>query len=365
MITALRLTQFRAFRTLRVEGLTRVNLILGGNNAGKTCILEAAEILMAGGQPWVLLRSPTRRGDGFLPNPENSVRPTVDIRHLFFGHALQPESSFRIDGVDSDVERFVQCTISTVSPEDDSSQADFPLIEALEAQPGLSLEISGDRVRTPRSIPLLPLGGGLLIDRASRRSPGDDESEKAMNFVSTNDPEYRLAVLWDRIVLTPEEQKIVQALQIIEPRIERIAALSRPSVRNAPSGIVVKLRGSDDRIPIGTMGDGVKRLLVLTVNLVNSAGGCLFVDEIDTGLHHSVMTKMWQLIIETARVLDVQVFATTHSLDCVRAMASMSELMPAAMDEVSIHRVERSSENSIRYGVDEALIAVKQEMEIR
>ncbi len=58
---------------------------------------------------------------------------------------------------------------------------------------------------------------------------------------------------------------------------------------------------------------------------VTSAGGCLFVDEIDTGLHYSVMAKMWHLLIETARRLDVQVFASTHSLDCLQALARVCQ----------------------------------------
>lgn len=33
------------------------------------------------------------------------------------------------------------------------------------------------------------------------------------------------------------------------------------------------------------MGEGIKRLLALSLNLVSSAGGYLLVDEIDTGLH--------------------------------------------------------------------------------
>ena len=257
----------------------------------------------------------------------------------------------------------MHCEITTATNDNDA-QPELPL-DALEAQPGLSLAINGDQTNAPRLVPLRPGGGAVLIDRLARRAPGESDSLKPVNFVSTIDPAYRLSTLWDRIVLTPEEQLVTRAIQIIEPGVERIAALSRSPARDAPSGIVVKLAGSDERIPIGTMGDGVTRLLVLAVNLVNSAGGTLLIDEIDTGLHHSVMVKMWRLIIETARSLDVQVFATTHSLDCVRALAMLSEVIPSAMDEVSVHRIERGREASVRYGADEALMAVKQEMEIR
>jgi AAA15 family ATPase/GTPase len=166
-------------------------------------------------------------------------------------------------------------------------------------------------------------------------------------------------------VLTPNEEKVAEALRIIDPSIERVASLSRLSGRGAPSPIVVRLRGSEARVPIGSMGDGIKRLLVLSVNLVTSAGGCLFVDEIDTGLHFSVITKMWQLLIETARRLDVQVFASTHSLDCLQALARVCEEKPDLAGEVAVHRIHSDREVATRYSAGELALSVRHEMEIR
>lgn len=40
MKTTLRIDNFRSFRRLTVEGLTRVSLLVGTNNSGKTSVLE-------------------------------------------------------------------------------------------------------------------------------------------------------------------------------------------------------------------------------------------------------------------------------------------------------------------------------------
>jgi hypothetical protein len=113
------------------------------------------------------------------------------------------------------------------------------------------------------------------------------------------------------------------------------------------------------------MGEGIKRLLALSLNLVSSAGGYLLVDEIDTGLHHSVMTRMWRLVVEVAQRLDVQVLATTHSLDCVRALAALYEESPDVRDLISLHRIERGAETSVPYSADEILAASQHQMELR
>ena len=58
----------------------------------------------------------------------------------------------------------------------------------------------------------------------------------------------------------------------------------------------------------------------MAIALISAKGGVLLIDEIDTGLHYTVMADMWKLIAQTAAELDVQVFATTHSSDCVTAL---------------------------------------------
>ena len=379
MLSNLEIHGFRTFAHLRIDGLARVNLFVGANNCGKTSVLEAGEILLAGGRPWILLRSPTRRGDGFLP--EGRFAPqTVDIRHLFHGHELKIGASFTIEGGGTR-QRRVSCEVVQASSGDERpaqpellglvSDPIGPLGPGGPSGPGafgpeesLAITVSGDQTGANRVLGLAE-GGGLSISLASRPTAREEGEESPFNFIGTVDPDYRLAPLWDKIVLTPNEDRVTQALQIIEPSIERVASLSRPSGRGTPSPIVVRLRGSEARVPIGSMGDGLKRLLVLSVNLVTSAGGCLFVDEIDSGLHYSVIAKMWQLLIETARRLDVQVCASTHSLDCLQALAGVCEKKPDLAGEVAVHRLEKDQETATRYGADELALAVRHEMEIR
>jgi len=66
MIRKLTATGFRCFREIRVEPLTRVNLFVGANNAGKTSLLEAVELVAVGGVEG-LVRSAVRRGEQIDP----------------------------------------------------------------------------------------------------------------------------------------------------------------------------------------------------------------------------------------------------------------------------------------------------------
>src|SRR2546423_161740 len=48
MLDSLSIKNFRLFRDLKVESLSRVNLIAGKNNTGKTALLEAVYLLFSG-----------------------------------------------------------------------------------------------------------------------------------------------------------------------------------------------------------------------------------------------------------------------------------------------------------------------------
>ncbi|WP_235879601.1 AAA family ATPase [Polyangium aurulentum] len=173
----------------------------------------------------------------------------------------------------------------------------------------------------------------------------------------------QLGKLWDEIVLTPEEGRAVEALQVVEPSIERIAVGHGGD--GSKYSFFLKLAGSSERVPLGSMGDGTKRLLALALHLARASGGVLLVDEIDTGLHYSVMLRMWRLVIETARRLGVQVFATTHSLDCINALAELCERSPDLGREILLHRIEPGQETAMTYTAEELRIAAEQHMEVR
>jgi AAA15 family ATPase/GTPase len=128
----------------------------------------------------------------------------------------------------------------------------------------------------------------------------------------------------------------------------------------------LKVERGDDPVPLGSMGDGMYRIFALTLSLVSSENGVLLVDEIDTGLHYKALTKMWRLVIETAKKLNVQVFATTHSWDC---LASFQAVLTEEKEETigSVFRLERTNDRIgyVAYTGEELAVAVDHDIEVR
>lgn len=93
--------------------------------------------------------------------------------------------------------------------------------------------------------------------------------------------------------------------------------------------------------------------------------GFLLADEIDSGLHWTVMPDLWEFIIRAARRYSVQVFATTHSLDCITGLADLYRRDPELTAEVSVFKMDRRLPRAVRLSADNVEAAVKNGIEIR
>jgi hypothetical protein len=360
MYQSLQIERFRGLSFLEIDKLSRVNLVVGKNNAGKTSILEAIEIMALGGRPVSLLRSPSRRGEVPSEASDSRMQTEYDIRHLFYQHAIEEGAYFRVSAKTEEADLTVKCEVRRAENEAEELKL-FPDQDEIEVP--LEVLIKGPDNREGTPIPVSPRGilsGGLR--RSTIHIP--HSSQPSIAFLGTEgaDPPL-LQRIWDGLVLTREEEKIVNAMQIIEPSIERIAFTSRDS--RWPAAAWVKLRDDDHRIPLGSLGDGIRRLLALAIYIARASGGVLLVDEIDTGLHFSTLELMWKFVVESAIRLDVQVFATSHSGDCLRALAWLESDMPELAREVSVHRVERKYSHSERYSANDIEVAIRHDIEVR
>lgn len=375
MIRTLTIENFRCFEQFKLHDLGRVNLLVGSNNSGKTSVLEAVDLLMANGDATVLSRTLARRGEDIeyieraRPAERRVVTRQLDVRRLFHRHRLQRDSVFRLTADVISGNRSLTGDVQPASELDDSQSAD--LVE-LDYLPDLAFRLYwGDSPERAYRAGVLSQGG-VSAYRFARSQRRLDATRTTTQFVPTASLTANDVIdLFDDIVLTPKENTVIRALQIIEPHVERLATQRTESssirglLTNHRSGILLRLSENDDRVPIGSMGDGMWRLLGLSLSMVQAENAILLIDEIDTGLHYSVMEKMWKLVTETAKRLNIQVFATTHSRDCVESLATVCRESITENSEVTIQRIERGKTRSVAYTEQEIIRAAEYGTEVR
>jgi energy-coupling factor transporter ATP-binding protein EcfA2 len=376
-IKSLRIENFRGFRRFTMKDLGRINLIVGTNNCGKTTVLEAINILVArepGTIGWILYR----RGEGLWLAIDQVNPNQVDIRRLFHGHEIEFGNSFHLLAETEKGTLEMRAEIR----ETPSEQAQL----TPAGLPPTSPEVEWEDSLTPRWLWLswswegakesevglsVSSRGGIAPTARRRSGSANGSADSPIRFITaTSLTANDVPSLFEEIVLTPEEDLVTEALRLIEPSIERIASAGsdRPhsNYPYAPrGGILLRLKGVKYRIPIGSMGDGLWRLLGLALNVVQSRDGILLVDDVDTGLHHTVMEDMWKFLYSAAKQYNVQVFATTHSRDCYESLAAISHKSVSDHSDVTIQRIERGREDAVVYTEQEIIAAAKHGYEVR
>lgn len=363
ILGALQLHKFRGFDAYELTDLTRVNLLVGKNNCGKTSILEAIQFLVSGGNPSVLRQSANRQGEVSETGKASGEEWEPDISHFFFGHRLEPEVGFRIS---SDEYGQVSVTIQSVALEEQyqSSLFDGDMDHPLP----LVLKIEGNASKNLPPIPVTETGS-LLNSRRLRFLSHRSESASTppVRFVTPDslDP-IPMRAIWDTILTEGREFEVINAMKIIESDLDSIHFLTSDASwrRYGRAGVLLGFGGGGRRVPLGSYGDGMRRLLALSLSLIRTANGFLLVDQIDRGLHWTVMEDMWRLVVDSARRSSVQVFATTHSYDCVRGLASLVESSPEFAADVSFQKIG-SLDGAVSLDAEQIRVAIDHDIEVR
>lgn len=308
MLTSFSVKNFRCFRDLSLEGLERINLIAGKNNVGKTSLLEAIHLHCLPDKPHLWVKVNRLRG---IEDPLGATQEIAEW--LFFKR--QTDHSIKTASADTDgIERVTKFHFVDAA----TSRSDFPTVEASLAQAipkaagldsnrlilhyvadgsdSFSISVPSEfgngeyslNARVVNKIPNLFLGSLIADEDRDIRNFGELERSK-------------------------RKGEILPVLQQIEPRLTDLSLVPFAG----KTRIHADLAGFSQLVPITQIGEGMRRLLSILLAIANVPGGIVFIDEFENGLHYSVQTQVWTAIAEAARTMDVQVFATTHSWECL------------------------------------------------
>ena len=98
-------------------------------------------------------------------------------------------------------------------------------------------------------------------------------------------------------------------------------------------------------LEITELGDGVRHLISIITSLYKSEDGYLFIDEVENGIHYTKLDEIWTIILEVSKKLNVQVFSTTHSKECIESYARVSKKLED--EEISFIELGRNRNNEL------------------
>jgi AAA domain, putative AbiEii toxin, Type IV TA system len=375
ILNSLEIRGFRGFRHLQIERLGRVNLIVGKNNVGKSSLLEALQLYAVKGSPaviWELLRirdesryssevRDERRYTSF--NRSASIEDRLlALKYLFYGRKdvrtqLEP---IRIGPVNT-LDELLSIAIGWYVREiDEQSTIKRRLLEPEEYDtvdnptPRFTIQVGTEpKVDYPLSLstpPRLVRSELTEINLIFRSASGLTREE--------------VGSLWDSISLTSLEKDVLAALRIIAPGVEGLSLVGDPG-SSAGRIPIVRIMGIDEPLPLRSLGDGMQRMLGIALALANAQDGMLLVDEVENGIHYSVQPELWQLVFRLAHRLNIQVFATTHSWDCIEGFQKAAQ--EDKQNEGLLIRLESKKDDISVTLFDERRLAIatREQIEVR
>lgn len=302
MIDNLSIHNFRCFQDFTLEKTTNINIVSARNNVGKTSLLESIFFLLGFNNPDLFIKTNFIRGI-FI----NLFSPDITWEHFFYLKNIEKKIfiSSRINNSD----------ISVTFEKDETfniNQSIIPIEKELRpVQDGYPLKITflyGDNNYVGHVVPLQK----SLTTTWSNVFPKDilpivqylgPNSEHPQNIVST----------FGRLEKAGKKETLIKIFQILDNDLEDITTIFEEAPR-----LYAKKHG-EPLLPLSVMGNGLCKLISIICAMLDKPNSIILIDEIETGFHHKFLFNLWEIIENISIENNIQIFATTHSFECIKA----------------------------------------------
>ena len=348
MLERLHVRNLRGFGELRIDELGRINLVAGRNNAGKTTLLEAVFLLGGAADGHMAVNPNLLRGidaDDEVRRSETFWKPLFS--DLDTGRALVISGDHSVVGhIEQRItwERPISTEVfpgkhdgALAATSSGGRSLRFRYVDPVAGEIESEAREAGRKVTVVRQDPYVPFPRRMLL-------PG-------------NGHPYADAMLLGHLRKQKRGDLLVDALRVVDSRLQGIED-------NSSSGepmIWVDI-GLRELVPLSILGAGMTHVARIFLVIASTPGGVVLVDEIENGLHHSVLPDVWRVVAKAAEQFDVQIFATTHSYECVEAAREA-----LGSDGFRLHRLEVLDDMTrcVTHDADAVDGAIRHSMEVR
>lgn len=347
-LKSLRIAQFRGLQELKLEEFSRINLLVGSNNAGKTSVLDALALFC---RPLDIVNwRETARGREVKSARTPETEPFKWLFPQFLASMLPNPHSISIYGDGCFPGRRVLAQYDEFKEfggnKDEQEDLPFREVESDEVS-GIHVKVSADYVLT---------AGDLLANAGEAQNQIDFkvvDNRRNVFPTAVGAPVIDVALISPHTHRTTQDaswylsraiqrektnenfrESVVEILRRIDPDVLDLSIIE---TGKTTTSIFIKHRRTG-QTPIHAFGDGFRRALLIASTIPSVRNGVLLVDELEAALHVSVLDSVLETLRWAADLYNVQVFATTHSLEAVDSVITAFD---GEIDKLAAFRLER------------------------
>ncbi len=324
---------FRGIRNLTLRNLSTVNLFVGDNNCGKTSVLESMMLLTNLESMYGTLLTSIIRDYNVINANISEFSKLYDM----FPKSKLDTLTIEISGLLNDIEYEYKVTGQVKKVLIDLNTDKYiknpyvniykRMLNKLNKNQGLN---QTNNVETNEF-------HGTICNKANNKIVFEKEIElnkfltlmdnklipKELNIDYVAPAEHLYGEYINNYIDNIEYKKIVlDLLKIFDKNIENILYTKSDLSNELVPSIEHKLLGV---MPLYTFGDGLKRVLLLANEVAKVRGGILLIDEIETAIHNKYLEDILNFLCVASKNLDIQIFATTHSIETIDALLKVQE----------------------------------------
>lgn len=345
---------YRGLHGLDIPTFRRINLIGGFNGTGKSSLLEAIFFLADRRAPISLTRPFMWRGLGM------NGKGSIDQYFSGLDHTKKINiSAGTLEGLLNISMNYGASPLGvTVQVPGGVNSANIDRQQSIRSDIGLNIEITLNKKVDDAQF-ALPMPDGIAFTPyrigQSKIPPAAFLSPSTRNSVQDN------AVRYSAIVKNNRMGELLKSISIIRPNVSGIQLLHEGGQP------VLYAQFKDGNIfPFSMLGDGMQTLLSIAMAIMNTPGGLVLLDEFDSAIHYSVLADVWSKIANLANVYNCQIFAVTHSRECIKA-ALEGVTTGSRVEDFQYCRLERSDSglSAVTYSGDEVRESLDADWEVR
>ena len=340
-LTYFKVENFKKFESLELNDIGQFNLIVGDNNVGKTCLLEA---LLFDEDANQLLSNfyigLTKRGLIF------------EIKELStkIGKNIQTEISYP-------KENYFRNFIVNKDNLSLKYSFDKDSLEHIEIKPLEDYDFEWDDFEH-YGVDYNDLGKQFIVfskiyfldlwQSTNQFTWIYNYDLDILNFplISFNESplEKETTRIYESLKTKKEKQTLINTLKVVNPNIIDIEL--RENFEDLKSVFLISFEDKDEFVPLNFLGDGFKRIFYIILKTISLKGKRIMIDEIEIGIHYSKMKDFWVNIFKVCKELDVQLFATTHSEECIEAYVEAAKEVNE--QNIRLIRLQENKDKSIK-----------------